>query len=149
MPYVRAVLALLALLAALASLFSFFWWVVYAAYFISPSGIADTRRDILEAWRNGSVLRLSYELRYCLFVLGGAYGWVALVALCVLSQRHWSAVPTWVKVGCGVGALSGLSFPLGHLMAVPPVTCAVALLVRTGLTARSSGPPSASAELKR
>jgi hypothetical protein len=42
-------------------------------------------------------------------------------------------VAPWIKIGCAVGVVAGLAFEPGRLLALAPIVCAVALLLRSML----------------
>jgi len=74
-----------------------------------------------------------YLLSWVLSVFGGLFGWVALIGFAVAHRRGWEAVPAWVKAGCLVGAVAGLAFEPGRLLALAPIVCAVLMLLRSML----------------
>ncbi|MNT62120.1 hypothetical protein D3C72_1998130 [compost metagenome] len=51
-------------------------------------------------------------------------------------RRGWGAVPMWVKAGCLLGAVAGLAFEPGRLLALAPIVGAVLLMLRSMLSAR-------------
>ncbi|WP_153285723.1 hypothetical protein [Variovorax paradoxus] len=51
-------------------------------------------------------------------------------------RRGWGAVPTWIKAGCFVGAIAGLAFEPGRLLAMAPIVGAVLLMLRSMLPVR-------------
>mgnify|MGYP001057112185 CR=1 FL=1 len=57
-------------------------------------------------------------------------GWLAALA------GGWEAVRGWIWAGCLVGAVAGLAFEPGRLLALAPIVCAVLMLLRSMLPAQ-------------
>jgi len=132
----RRLLGGLAALAGVASLYAFFWWAASATGFLLFDGWWHTWRGLGTALAFRDADSAFYLLSWTLSVLGGAIGWVALVALAVTHGRGWGAVPMWIKVGCFIGAIAGLAFEPGRLLALVPIVGVVLLMLRSMLSGR-------------
>lgn len=132
----RRMLAWLAALAGVASLYAFFWWAASATGFLLFDGWWHTWRGLGTALAFRDADSAFYLLSWVLSVFGGLFGWVALAGFAVAHRRGWDAVASWIKAGCFVGAVAGLAFEPGRLLALAPIVCAVMLLLRSMLPAQ-------------
>ncbi len=129
----RRALAYLAALAGMASLYAFFWWAASATGFFLFDGYRHTWQGLGTAIAFGDMDTVCYLASWVVSVFGGLFGWAALIGFAVTHRRGWDAVAPWIKVGCAVGVAAGLAFEPGRLMALGPIVCAVALLLRSML----------------
>lgn len=129
----RRVLAWLALLAGIASLDAFFWWAASATGFFLFDGYRHAWNGLGTAIAFRDMDTVYYLSSWVFSVFGGLAGWVALVGFAVTHRRGWDDVAPWVKAGCAVGIAAGLAFEPGRLLALAPIVCAVALLLRSML----------------
>lgn len=132
----RRLLGWLAMLAGIASIYAFFWWAASAAGFFLFDGWWNTWRGLGTALAFRDADSAFYLLSWVLSVFGGLLGWVALVGFVVTHRRGWDAVAPWIKAGCFLGAIAGLAFEPGRLLALAPIVCAVMLLLRSMLLAQ-------------
>lgn len=129
----RRALAGLAALAGIASLYAFFWWAASATGFFLFDGYLHTWRGLGTALVFRDMDTVYYLLSWVFSVFGGLFGWVALTGFVFMHRRGWHAVAPWVKVGCSVGVAAGLAFEPGRLLALAPIVCGMALLLRSML----------------
>lgn len=129
----RRALAGLAALAGIASLYAFFWWAASATGFFLFDGYLHTWRGLGTALVFRDMDTVYYLLSWVFSVFGGLFGWAALTGFAVAHRRGWNAVPSWIKVGCSVGVVAGLAFEPGRLLALAPIVCGMALLLRSML----------------
>jgi len=129
----RRALACLALLAGVASLYAFFWWAASATGFFLFDGWLHTWRGLGTALAFRDMDTAYYLLSWVFSVFGGLCGWAALIGFAVTHRRGWDAVSRWIKIGCAVGAAAGLAFEPGRLLALGPIVCVMALLLRSML----------------
>ncbi|WP_295982403.1 hypothetical protein [uncultured Variovorax sp.] len=127
----RRALAWLAVLAGTASLYAFFWWAASATGFFLFDGWRHTWQGLGTAIAFRDLDTVYYLLSWVFSVLGGIWGWIALVGFGFAHRRGWEAVARWIKIGCAVGVGAGLAFEPGRLLALAPIVCAVALLLRS------------------
>ncbi|MET3381053.1 hypothetical protein [Variovorax paradoxus] len=129
----RRALACLALLAGVASLYAFFWWAASATGFFFFEGYRHTWEGLGTALAFRDMDTAYYLLSWVFSVFGGLLGWAALIGFAVTHRRGWDAVSRWIKIGCAVGAAAGLAFEPGRLLALGPIVCVMALLLRSML----------------
>jgi hypothetical protein len=140
----RFVLALIALLAVLPSLFALWMWAILFSGFLFSGFFIDFFRGSSEDLAAGRFFKF-YELALgpTMVAFGGLLAWISLVLLIVWAGRPLRRIPFWVKAGCVVGAVVGLSWSQSRLLVLAPVACATALLLRAALHADSQGNGSA------
>jgi hypothetical protein len=73
------------------------------------SAAAATTQDKLLFWRTQLLIQL----------VGGIYGWFALVALYRRSPIPLAAVPFWIWIGLTIGVIAAVCF--GNALVVPPL----------------------------
>lgn len=129
----RCMLAWLAALAGFASLYAFFWWAASATGFFLFDGYRHTWQGLATAMAFRDIDTAYYLSSWAFSVFGGLLGWVTLVGFAATHRRGWEAVATWIKIGCAVGVAAGLAFEPGRLLALVPIVCAAALLLRSML----------------
>lgn len=134
MNFARVVLALLAYFAALPSLFALWLWSILFSGFVFSDFFVVYYRGSSEDLASGRFFKF-YELALgpTLVAFGGLLAWVSLVFLVVCSGRPLQRIPAWVKAGCLVGAVVGLSWSQSRLLVLAPIVCATALLLRAAL----------------
>jgi len=135
----RRALGWLAMLSGAGSLLAFFWWAASATGFFLFDGWRHTWQGLGSALAFHDMDTVFYLSSWTFSVFGGLFGWVALIGFAVAHRRGWDAVAPWIKLGCAVGMAAGLAFEPGRLLALAPVVCAVALLLRSMLMP-GSGP---------
>jgi len=130
----RVVLVLLAYFAALPSLFALWLWSVLFSGFVFSDFFVAFYRGSSEDLAAGRLFKF-YELALgpTLVAFGGLLAWVSLVFLLVWSGRPVRRIPAWVKTGCFIGAVIGLSWSQSRLLVLAPIVCAAALLLRAAL----------------
>ncbi|SCX55195.1 hypothetical protein [Variovorax sp. EL159] len=138
----RRLLAGLAALAGIASLYALFWWAASATGFFLFDGYRNTWLGLGTALAFRDMDTVYYLLSWVFSVFGGLFGWAALTGFAFMHRRGWDAVPAWIKIGCAVGTAAGLAFEPGRLLALAPIVCGVALLLRSMLIPAGAGPSS-------
>ncbi len=136
----RRVLAWLAVLAGAASLYAFFWWAASATGFFLFDGYRHTWQGLGTALAFRDLDSAYYLSSWVFSVIGGLFGWVALIGFAAAHRRGWDAVAPWIKAGCAVGVGAGLAFEPGRLLALAPIVCMVALLLRSMLVPAADNP---------
>jgi hypothetical protein len=129
----RRALGWLAMLAGIASLYAFFWWAASATGFFLFDGWRHTWQGLGMALALRDMDTVYYLSSWTFSVFGGLFGWAALIGFAVAHRRGWDAVAPWIKLGCALGVAAGLAFEPGRLLALAPIVCAVALLLRSML----------------
>ena len=136
----RFTLALIAYLAALPSMLVFWLWGILFSGFLFSDFFVDFFRGSAEDLAAGRFFKF-YELALgpVLVAFGGLLAWISLVLLVVWAGRPLRRIPRWVKAGCVVGAVIGLSWSQSRLLVLAPIACATALLLRAALNDDSQG----------
>lgn len=112
------------------SLLLLIFWGFYPAAIVVEAGVVAMREGLDHAFFDTLTMPMAvFHARMLIGTFGGAVGWVALLALAVVSQRPWSQIPRAIKAGCLVGAASALAIPFAYwMLALPPILLASGLL---------------------
>jgi hypothetical protein len=135
MKALRVALALIAIALGILSLYALAAWLFITTAIIVGGGglgsLASIHSNHVPSI-GATPLFVLQTVNYFI-VLGGAFGWVALFALCTQASRPLRYLSKWVVVGCAVGALAALAVPVGRLHALFPIGLAAVLLLRCWL----------------
>lgn len=111
------------------SLLLLFLWIIFAGAILFTGDFQSTLSQAYEAVFVSPNPGLAiYIARQLIGTFGGLIGWVSLVALAFFSQRRWSGIPKWVKIGCFIGVVAALALPAAPGVALPPILLCASLL---------------------
>ena len=134
----RTLLAIAAVIFGLMSLVILFWWGIFAFNTLTGHTLLDSMAlyspHILETISPSQEAIMLAKAYFC--TIGGAFGWLALIRLCVFANQPFGKIPQWVLFGMVIGVIAALLMPVGSFaMALPPILLGVSVLVRSRIAA--------------